>query len=301
MSVMDVNEEEEVKLVRNEERRGTKGKEQAEGWPAATGGSTWQLVIRAHPPGLTFQEPKKLLTITFGEQSKKAKAMTAFISVNSPSERGPGTQSEQEKAPTIFVTVGSTRFDALIAAVLDRSFLRLLASSSLSSSSPPHLKIQYGASDLTSILLSSAIAQQDEGSALQYEPGLRVVGGERIYSHKNKKLDPGMTGTICLRLRAAPGAPRTVQSDSETIPPSKEDLDLDLGLDDAQDDEPFVPQPLEASSMGDGVLEGTTEEGVHLELFQYAPSLTDHMRASDVVICHAGQSPQIAGIMLQAD
>lgn len=167
----------------------------------------------------------------------------------------------------VFVTVGTTKFDALIRAVLSHQFLSAIATfaSAEPSKGGVSLTVQYGNSSIADILTSSSLASIDDGSELQPEPGLRVIGGRRVYQNKADlpELDPGKTGRLKgLRLRVPQ---QNARSDSMTA------------------------STREASFFSGSTLEATTEEGVEILLFPFAPSLEEYITASDVVISHAGK------------
>lgn len=165
----------------------------------------------------------------------------------------------------VFVTVGTTKFDALIRAVLSHHFLSELATLQ----GKVKLTVQYGNSSIADILTTSSLASIDDGSELLPEPGLRVIGGRRVYQNKADlpELDPGKTGTLKgLRLRVPQ---QSTIEDSRTA------------------------ETREASFFSGSTLEATTEEGVDILLFPFAPTLKEYLEVSDVVISHAGKFPWI--------
>lgn len=167
----------------------------------------------------------------------------------------------------VFVTVGTTKFDALVSTVLSHNFLTQLPAllPVKAGKSKVKLTIQYGNSSIADILTTSSLASVDDGSELQPEPGLRVIGGRRVYQNKADlpELDPGKTGTLKgLRLRMPQhnGAERSTVADT--------------------------PQ---TSFFSGSTLEATTPEGVDILLFPFTSSLKEYLEASDLVVSHAGE------------
>ncbi|EST06404.2 Glycosyl transferase, family 28, C-terminal [Kalmanozyma brasiliensis GHG001] len=192
---------------------------------------------------------------------------------------------------SIFVTVGTTRFDSLINAVLSQRFLDAiaeLAKESPSTEPRVQLVVQYGNSSIADILTSSALASADEGSEIVPEPGLRVVNGRRVYQSGPKigGLDPGQTGTISgLRLRTA-AAPRS--GDSTSAEPRETGKSIfDSMLNEAKAMQGFTSSTAHSALQG-ASLEAETSNGVELQLFQFAPDLKSYIQSADIVISHAG-------------
>lgn len=184
----------------------------------------------------------------------------------------------------IFVTVGTTRFDSLIRAVLSNGFLNGIAQLS---STAPKVVLQYGNSSIADILTSSALASVDSGSEIVPEPGLRIINGRRVYQSNAAipGLDPGQTGTISgLRLRAS--ASSTLKSDAADARDAGKGL-FDRILEEAQAMSGNTTAAVDSAMQG-ATLEATTEQGVELQLFQFAPDLKSYISAADVVVSHAG-------------
>ncbi|KAJ1034165.1 hypothetical protein NDA18_001031 [Ustilago nuda] len=185
----------------------------------------------------------------------------------------------------IFVTVGTTRFDSLIRAVLSQPFLASIAH--LSSTSPK-VVLQYGNSSIADILTSSALASVDSGSEIVPEPGLRIIDGRRVYqsSAAIPGLDPGQTGTIPgLRLRPSAASSTSTSNDAEAES-AGEGL-FDRIIEEAQATSGNTTATINSAMQG-ATLEATTEQGVELELFQFAPDLKPYIGTADVVVSHAG-------------
>lgn len=184
----------------------------------------------------------------------------------------------------IFVTVGTTRFDSLIRAVLSHNFLDGIAQLS---STPPKVVVQYGNSSIADILTSSALASVDSGSEIVPEPGLRIINGRQVYqsSAAIPDLDPGQTGTISgLRLR--PTASSASTSDAADARNAGKGL-FDRILEEAHAMSGNTNAAVNSAMQG-ATLEATTEEGVELQLFQFAPDLKSYISAADLVVSHAG-------------
>ncbi|SPC61156.1 related to ALG13 - catalytic component of UDP-GlcNAc transferase [Ustilago sp. UG-2017b] len=185
----------------------------------------------------------------------------------------------------IFVTVGTTRFDSLIRAVLSQPFLDSIAH--LSSTSPKVL-LQYGNSSIADILTSSALASVDSGSEIIPEPGLRIMDGRRVYqsSAAIPGLDPGQTGTIPgLRLRPSAASSTSTSNDADAESAGKGSFDQII--EEAQATSGNTTATINSAMQG-ATLEATTEQGVELELFQFAPDLKPYIGTADVVVSHAG-------------
>ncbi|CCF54732.1 hypothetical protein NDA11_000822 [Ustilago hordei] len=185
----------------------------------------------------------------------------------------------------IFVTVGTTRFDSLIRAVLSQPFLDSIAH--LSSTSPK-VVLQYGNSSIADILISSALASVDSGSEIVPEPGLRIIDGRRVYqsSAAIPGLDPGQTGTIPgLRLRPSAASSTSTSNDADTESAGKGLFDRII--EEAQATSGNTTATINSAMQG-ATLEATTEQGVELELFQFAPDLKPYIGTADVVVSHAG-------------
>ncbi|KAJ9477753.1 UDP-N-acetylglucosamine transferase subunit ALG13 [Pseudozyma hubeiensis] len=193
----------------------------------------------------------------------------------------------------LFVTVGTTRFDSLIRAVLSNEFLDAVAQLAPRSSSRGALRaqltVQYGNSSIADILTSSALASVDEGSEIVPEPGLRIVNGRRVYQSGPNiaGLDPGMTGKISgLRLRTAL---RDTNRPSTNIDEARS---AGKGIFESMLDEAKAMQGLTSSAASSALqgaaLQAETEHGIELNLFQFAPDIKSYIQSADVVISHAG-------------
>lgn len=192
----------------------------------------------------------------------------------------------------IFVTVGTTRFDSLIRAVLSHAFFDAVAQlaprASAAKTAQARVVIQYGNSSIADILTTSALASVDEGSEIIPEPGMRIVNGRRVYQSGANiaGLDPGKTGTIAgLRLRNVTQGSSDFASNVDARYAGKSVFESIM-------DEAKAMQGL-TSGVANSALEGATlqaetQHGIQLELFQFAPDLKSYIRSADIVISHAG-------------
>ncbi|KAN0061576.1 N-acetylglucosaminyldiphosphodolichol N-acetylglucosaminyltransferase catalytic subunit alg13 [Thecaphora frezii] len=259
-------------------------------------------MITPHPDSPSASSPSS--------PSSSSSSSSSSSIPSSPSRRHrPATTASPQPSPLaptirIFATVGTTRFDSLVSHLVSRRFLsqivRLRRPHSSSSAQPAtvHLTIQYGKSSIADILASSTLAAIDDGSQLVPEPGLRVINGRRVYQNRLKHvaaLDPGQTGTLSgLRIRQTQ---RTAHQLREAQP-------TDMGAVDALDQAILAAtaggssQDPAQDALGSSTLEATTTDGVELQLFQYAPSLDEYIRQSDVVISHAGAGTIIETLRL---
>ncbi|PWZ01035.1 hypothetical protein BCV70DRAFT_159335 [Testicularia cyperi] len=199
---------------------------------------------------------------------------------------------------TIFVTVGTTRFDTLIRTVLSTKFLTSVAAlsqdaqrSASTAKSSAKITIQYGNSSIADVLTSSSLASIDDGSELVPEPGLRIIDGRRVYQNKAQlpSLDPGKTGTLTgLRLRPAAHASRDDSGNKGKDAKATGANVFGRMLEEAKAMQGVSSSAAGASGLADQILELTTSEGVSVEMFQFAPDLGKYIKASDLVISHAG-------------
>ncbi|SJX61061.1 related to ALG13-catalytic component of UDP-GlcNAc transferase [Sporisorium reilianum f. sp. reilianum] len=204
----------------------------------------------------------------------------------------PAVKAQQTDRLRIFVTVGTTRFDSLIRAVLSHDFFdvvaRLAPRSSSDDAAQAQVVVQYGNSSIADILTNSALASVDEGSEIVPEPGMRIVDGRRVYqsgAHIHG-LDPGKTGTISgLRLRnVSQGAPRAA-SDTDARHAGKSVFDRIL--DEARAMHGSTGS-IASSALEGATLQAETQHGIQLELFRFAPDLKAYIESADIVISHAG-------------
>ncbi|TKY85137.1 hypothetical protein EX895_006217 [Sporisorium graminicola] len=202
----------------------------------------------------------------------------------------PSIKEQQAGKLRIFVTVGTTRFDSLLRAVLSQDFFdavaRLAPRSSTEDAAQVQVVVQYGNSSIADILTNSALASVDEGSEIVPEPGMRIVNGRRVYqSGANiQGLDPGRTGTISgLRLR-------TVSQDARSAADARHagKSIFDRILDEAKAMQGLGTGTMASSTLQGATLQAETSHGIQLELFQFAPDLQSYIRSADIVISHAG-------------
>lgn len=206
---------------------------------------------------------------------------------------------EEDAALRIFVTVGTTRFDSLIRAVLSTRFLESI--SELARRSPnetlkrTQLIVQYGNSSIADILTSSSLAMPDQGSEIVPEPGLREINGRRVFQSGTKilALDPGQTGTIPgLRLRAPTQSSELESTISRTSPQGQDPREIgksvfDTILQEAKATAGLSPN-LTSSSLQGAQVDLLTQNGVELHMFQFAPDLKPYIESAHVVVSHAG-------------
>ena len=232
----------------------------------------------------------------------------------------------QHEPLRIFVTVGTTRFDSLIRAVVSPNFLDAVANlssrSSLSpspspspspipgrSSSKAHVVVQYGNSSIAEILTTSALASIDPGSQLVPEPGLRIINGRRVYQNSPNipALDPGLTGTIAgLRLRRT-AQPRESSASTSALAPTPTEEDDARRMGEGMFDSLLreakamhgITDSIVDSAMQGATLEAETEQGVELQLFQFAPDLKSYISSAHVVISHAGSGTILDTLRMQ--
>lgn len=193
----------------------------------------------------------------------------------------------------IFVTVGTTRFDSLIRAVLSHAFIdavaRLAPRSSSNDTAQAQVVVQYGNSSIADILTASALASVDEGSEIVPEPGMRIVNGRRVYQSGANiaGLDPGQTGTISgLRLRTVSQDVRHSTSDTDATRQAGKSV-FDRILDEAKAMQGLTSS-ITSSALQGATLQAETQHGIQLELFQFAPDLKRFIESADIVISHAG-------------
>lgn len=200
---------------------------------------------------------------------------------------------DQDGKLCIFVTVGTTRFDSLIRAILSNKFLdavaQLAPGAHTSNAAQANVVVQYGNSSIADILTSSALASVDEGSEIVPEPGMRIVNGRRVYQSGSNiaGLDPGQTGTISgLRLRTAPQRANTSVSNVDEARNTSKSL-FESMLNEAKAMQGLTGGAAVSALQG-ATLQAETEHGVELQLFQFAPDLKPYIRSADIVISHAG-------------
>lgn len=196
------------------------------------------------------------------------------------------SSAARNPALRVFVTVGTTRFDSLIRAVLSHQFLDAVAQLAPASSCV-QVVVQYGNSSIADILTTSAMASSDAGSEIVPEPGMRVINGRRVYQNSANipALDPGQTGTISgLRLRSTISTSKAAEG---TDPKLAGKSVFDSMLQEAKAMS-GLSASMPSSSLQGATLDAETEQGVELKLFQFAPDLRSYIRSADVVISHAG-------------
>ncbi|CDW96887.1 hypothetical protein [Sporisorium scitamineum] len=187
----------------------------------------------------------------------------------------------------IFVTVGTTRFDSLIRAVLSHAFIdavaRLAPRSSSNDTAQAQVVVQYGNSSIADILTASALASVDEGSEIVPEPGMRIVNGRRVYQSGANiaGLDPGQTGTISgLRLRTVSQDVRHSTSDTDATRQAGKSV-FDRILDEAKAMQGLTSS-ITSSALQGATLQAETQHGIQLELFQFAPDLKRFIESADI-------------------
>ncbi|KIS71068.1 N-acetylglucosaminyldiphosphodolichol N-acetylglucosaminyltransferase catalytic subunit ALG13 [Mycosarcoma maydis] len=194
----------------------------------------------------------------------------------------------------IFVTVGTTRFDSLIRAVLSHAFLdaiaELVPQSPSRRAAQAQVIVQYGNSPIADILTSSALATVDEGSGIVPEPGIRIVNGRRVYQNSPNiaGLDPGKTGTISgLRLRTTPQDTNRSHPDMVQDARSAGTSIFQSMLNEAKAMQGLGSKVTDSALQG-ATLQAETERGIELQLFAFAPDLKSYIQSADLVISHAG-------------
>ncbi|SNX82363.1 related to ALG13 - catalytic component of UDP-GlcNAc transferase [Melanopsichium pennsylvanicum] len=206
----------------------------------------------------------------------------------------------------IFVTVGTTKFDSLIKAVLSHKFTNSIATLA----SRIQVTVQYGNSSIADIITGSALATPDEGSEIIPEPGMRLINGKRVYQNGNgiAGFDPGLTGSIVgLRLRTSHTHTDAVDSLTPTLdaadPRSASKSLFDSILDEAKATAGLASGSSPAS-VGQSALQGAKFDlvlqcGVELSMFQFAPDLESYISSADIVISHAGSGTILDTLRMQ--
>lgn len=214
----------------------------------------------------------------------------------------------------IFATVGSTRFDQLVSALLSPDFLSAINSSSTQSSSSTSLKstaeltIQYGSTPLEDILTSKDspfLSSRDEDSTLTPDLGLYFQKGKGLINRsKNPQaFDGGLTGSLNLeigggedskmRKRRMKKVGKQTTQDDEARHKSGEEMNEELQEEDQWIDEDEAEKEGEkenpTSIFQSGILEAMSPQGVKLKLFPFTSNLNEYLETSDIVISHAGE------------
>lgn len=189
----------------------------------------------------------------------KAKEHTSSSSRNSSGTTDQASSSSGHLQ--ILVTVGSTSFPRLIRSILSSTFTSTLPRNTT-------LHIQYGSSDLSEILTTSAVVSSiDPQSALHPAPGLRIdpqhgYTWKATHHSQSQVLDPGCVGGLAMEM-ASPGD---------------------------HDDEEEEPSSTSIFRANPGTLTFRLGHHVILHLFDFTTTdkLGMLMRECDVVISHAG-------------
>ncbi|PWN37410.1 uncharacterized protein FA14DRAFT_159478 [Meira miltonrushii] len=201
------------------------------------------------------------------------------------------TTTNTNNAPTIFVTVGSTKFTALVAAMLSCKVVDAIADACKHTTSSPRLIIQYGATPLSDILLES-------GSVLH-----------RTSKGKGKKFDDplGASGTLPIPMSAflpkndQNATPDLVMQDNLLAKSFRlgQTSKLDHPDEDEEDDQLRTKRKHFTFTVQAGTSDGESE--VHIELRDYVPDLRPFLLSSDVVISHAGSGTILEALRLPAE
>ena len=169
--------------------------------------------------------------------------------------------TSQNSGPRVFVTVGSTRFPELVAAVLSAPVLDALSrAAAKDGTQDARMTIQFGATPIEDILFSETLRLQGQEAGSSGTLPIRLLGGE---------------SSEHLRARASPSQVAASLSPAEI---RRQLADSDEGRENNRASKQFAFEC--------GASDGT----VHIELIDYVPSIGPHLQAADVVISHAGES-----------
>lgn len=197
---------------------------------------------------------------------------------------------DDQHPPTIFVTVGSTKFAALVAAMLSCKVVDAIANACKHSTYEPRLIIQYGATPLSDILLES-------GSILH-----RMNKGKGKESLNDDPL--GASGTLPIPMSAflsksdQKATPDLVMQDKLLAKSFRlgQTSKLDHPDEDEEDDQLRTKRKHFTFTVQAGTSDG--ESNVHIELRDYVQDLRPFLLSSDVVISHAGSGTILEALRL---
>lgn len=173
--------------------------------------------------------------------------------------------TKSNTGPRIFVTVGSTKFTNLVTAILSSSVLDAVSQATHSSAgeeAEAFIMIQFGATPIQDILLSSRLGLQDDNEATE---GVGTL--------------PMKILSDCPSIEASNLTDIAASLSPEAIKDEVLNGDGGSGAD---------RFGLKHFSMEWEASHGT----VHLEFIDYVSSIGPHLKKADVVISHAGERPQ---------
>lgn len=195
-------------------------------------------------------------------------------------------------SPTIFVTVGSTKFTSLVAAMLSCKVVDAIADACEHSNSAPRLIIQYGATPLSDILLESGsiLHRTDKGKGKEKE----------VDDHDSL----GASGTLPIPMSAflsnsdQKSAPNLVMQDDLLAKSFRlsQKSKFDQPDEDEEDDQLRTKKKHFTFTVQAGAKD--RESNVHIELRDYVPDLRPFLLSSDVVISHAGSGTILEALRL---
>lgn len=194
---------------------------------------------------------------------------------------------------TIFVTVGSTKFTSLVAAMLSSKVIDAIADACKHSTSAPRLIIQYGATPLSEILL---------------EPGSILHSTDKGKGKELNDYDPlSASGTLPIPMSAflskndQSAAPDLVMQDDLLAKSFRltQKSKLDQPDEDEEDDQLRTKRKHFTFTVQAGTKEG--KSNVHIELRDYVQDLRPFLLSSDIVISHAGSGTILETLRIPAE